>query len=185
MLLIYPPVAKPCEPPAGIAYLAGALRGHGLPCTLLDANLEGLFYLLARPATVNDTWSRRAYSKLKANIKALKTPDLYRNPARYQQAVADVNRVLEMSGKEHQLSLTLANYQDHNLSPLKSCDLLKAADQPDHNIFYGYFAERLSQLIDQEQPSMVGISLNYLSQALTSFAMIVSQFELDNYLPVL
>jgi hypothetical protein len=31
MLLIYPPAAKPCEPPAGIAHLAGALRGNGLP----------------------------------------------------------------------------------------------------------------------------------------------------------
>ena len=44
MLLIYPPVAKPCEPPAGLAYLAGALRGNDLPCTLLDANLEGQLF---------------------------------------------------------------------------------------------------------------------------------------------
>ena len=47
MLLIYPPMAKPCEPPAGIARLAGALRGHRIPCTLLDANLEGQRFLLA------------------------------------------------------------------------------------------------------------------------------------------
>ena len=42
MLLIFPPVAKPCEPPAGIAKLAGALKAHGVPCTVLDANLEGM-----------------------------------------------------------------------------------------------------------------------------------------------
>src|SRR3989337_1951299 len=31
MLLIFPPIAKHCEPPAGIAKLAGALRAHGIP----------------------------------------------------------------------------------------------------------------------------------------------------------
>ncbi|HIJ79232.1 MAG: radical SAM protein [Desulfobulbaceae bacterium] len=172
MLLIYPPLAKPGEPPAGIACLAGALRGHDLECTLLDANLEGLFYLLERPCPATDTWSRRACAKLRANIAALKNPELYRNPARYQQAVAEVNRVLEMLGKQHELSLSLANYQDADLSPLKSRDLLQAADQPEQNIFYPYFAERLSRLIEQEQPPLIGISLNYLSQALTTFAMV-------------
>ena len=172
MLLIYPPVAKPCEPPAGIACLAGALRGHDLPCTLLDANLEGLFYLLDLPFTANDTWSHRAHRNLKTHIASLKTAELYLNPARYQRAVADINRVLEMTGKQHQLSISLANYQDPNLSPLKSHDLLKAAKDPKKNIFYDYFANRLSQIIDKEQPAMVGISLNYLSQAITTFAMI-------------
>ena len=46
MLLIHPPVSKPCEPPAGIARLAGALREHGVSCTLIDANVEGLYFLL-------------------------------------------------------------------------------------------------------------------------------------------
>lgn len=60
MLLIYPPAAKPCEPPAGIPLLAGALRGNGLPCTLLDANLEGMLFLLGSTAEPDDTWGRRA-----------------------------------------------------------------------------------------------------------------------------
>ena len=59
MLLIHPPAAKGCEPPAGIARLAGAIRGHGLPCTLLDANLEGQMFLLASPPQGADTWSLR------------------------------------------------------------------------------------------------------------------------------
>ena len=98
MLLIYPPIAKPCEPPAGIAQLAGALRGHGYPCTLLDASLEGLLYLLNVPAVHNDTWSRRAYRNLQDNLAALKTQAGYSNFDRYQRAVADVNRVLELAG---------------------------------------------------------------------------------------
>jgi hypothetical protein len=39
VLLTQPPLARACEPPAGIARLAGALRRHNLPPTLLDVNL--------------------------------------------------------------------------------------------------------------------------------------------------
>jgi hypothetical protein len=116
MLLIYPPVAKPCEPPAGIAHLAGVLRGNGLPCTLLDANLEGLLFLLATADQPQDTWGRRAYRSLEANLAALRSPALYTNPDRYQRAVADVNRMLELAGLKKNITLSLANYQDTIIS---------------------------------------------------------------------
>jgi len=172
MLLIYPPVAKPCEPPAGIAQLAGVLRGSNFPCTLLDANLEGLFYLLETTAEPADTWGRRAYRNLESNLIKLRSPELYTHQDRYRRAVADVNRMLDLAGQAHNISLSLANYQDTSLSPLKSDDLLKAAGQPDQNIFYPYFSKRLPKLLEQVQPRIVGFSLNYLSQALTTFAMI-------------
>ena len=41
MLLINPPVVKPCEPPAGIARLSMALKSRGIDCRLYDANLAG------------------------------------------------------------------------------------------------------------------------------------------------
>jgi len=170
MLLIHPPIAKPCEPPAGIARLAGVLRGHGLPCTLLDASLEGLLSLLAAPHPAADNWSRRACRDAAANLAALRSPELYRNPDRYQRAVADVNRVVELAGRP-QLLLGLANYQDKELSPLNSTDLLRAASRPAGNIFYPYFSRRLTELIEETRPAMVGFSLNYLSQALCTFAM--------------
>ncbi len=172
MLLIFPPVAKPCEPPAGIALLAGVLRGHGVPCTLLDANLEGLLSLLAAPPVPSDTWGRRACRGLGDNLAALKDPQLYTNPDRYQRAVADLGRILDLVGRPHGLGLTLANYQDQLLSPLKSVDLLRAAQQPETNLFYPYFSERVPGLITTEKPALVGISLNYLSQALSAFALI-------------
>jgi hypothetical protein len=171
MLLIHPPIAKPCEPPAGIALLAGALRGHGLPCTLLDANMEVLLFLLAAPVSAADNWSRRAGRDVAANLTALRTPELYRHPGRYQRAVADLNRVVELAGRPH-LLLNLANYQNQELSPTKSTDLLKAAAQPADNIFYPYFSRRLPELIEETLPAMAGFSLNYLSQALCTFAMI-------------
>ena len=171
MLLIHPPAAKACEPPAGIARLAGAIRGHGLDCTLLDANLEGQLFLLAAPALGTDTWSLRAGRNLSENLAALRSPALYQNPSRYKRAVADVNRVLEQTGKRHHLALSLANYQDQTLSPLSSADLIQAAETPMANIFFPYFAARLPGLIEETRPALIGISLNYLSQAPTAFAM--------------
>ena len=172
MLLIHPPVAKPCEPPAGIARLAGVLRGRDIACDLLDANLEGLLYLLAAPHKPTDTWSRRACRNLAANLAALRAPQLYTNQARYQRAVVDVNRVLEQAGRQYRLTLSFANYQDGGRSPLTSGDLLKAAERPADTVFYRYFAHRLPALLDEKQPAMIGLSLNYLSQALCTFAMI-------------
>jgi hypothetical protein len=49
MLLINPPVVRPCEAPAGIARLLGTLKSHGVSCRALDANLEGLLHLLDHP----------------------------------------------------------------------------------------------------------------------------------------
>ena len=46
MLLINPPVVKPCEPPPGLAKLGGALKYHGIDCQVIDANIEGLSFLL-------------------------------------------------------------------------------------------------------------------------------------------
>lgn len=172
MLLIYPPVAKPCEAPAGIARIAGALRDHGLFCRLLDANLEGLLFLLESAPAATDTWSRRASKNLAANLANLRTPQLYASPDRYQRAVADVNRILETAGNVQGIALSLANYQDPDLSPLKSGALRQAAADHDKNIFAPYFAPRLNELIENDRPGLIGISLNYLSQANTAFAMV-------------
>ncbi|PIP42762.1 MAG: radical SAM protein [Deltaproteobacteria bacterium CG23_combo_of_CG06-09_8_20_14_all_60_8] len=172
MLLLHPPVAKPCEPPGGIARLTGFLRGHGLPCTVADLNLEGQLFLLNGPTAPTGAWSRRACRDITANLRALGTPQLYTTPARYQRAVLDVNRVLAIVGRARQIELSLANYQDSALSPLRSTDLIQAAARPEANVFFPYFAARLPQLLAASRPALVGFSLNYLSQALCTFAMV-------------
>jgi len=65
MLLIFPPVAKPCEPPAGVALLSSALKEQGLPCKVYDANIEGLLYLINSDIAPIDSWSRRALKNRK------------------------------------------------------------------------------------------------------------------------
>ena len=172
ILLIYPPVAKPSEAPAGIARLVGFLRHHGVDCTGADLNLEGLHYLLKNPPQAGDTWSRRAFKHVDKNLKAFGGSHLYQNFDRYKRAVADVNRVLEMVARKSDVDLSLANYQAEALSPLRSADLLAGAELPQNNLYYDFFSYRLSQLIDKHSPSYIGFSLNYLSQALATFAMI-------------
>ena len=173
MLLLSPPLCKPCEPPAALAYLQGALRQHNLDCTVCDLNIELIQNLLQKNknSVPDDTWSRRAAKNLERHLQGLRHKEIYQTNDRYRRAVADINRLLERAGREHGLLLSLANYQDPNLSPLKSEDLKHSAANFEHNIFFPFFAPRLDQLLSM-QKGPVGISLNYLSQALTSFAMI-------------
>ncbi len=171
MILIHPPMAKPGEPPAGITRLAGFLENHGQPCTLLDANLEALLFLVNLPIKAADTWSRRCLLHRQKNLVSLRNKHTYTNRDRYARAVNDLNHLVELTGQPG-LLLSMANYQDSELSPLNSHDLLKAADNFEHSIFYPYFAERLSEVILGSETDHVGFSLNYLSQALSTFAMV-------------
>jgi radical SAM superfamily enzyme YgiQ (UPF0313 family) len=172
MILIHPPVAKPCEPPGGIAKLAGALKRHGVKHSVLDANLEGLLYLIGGPPTASDRWTMRAFRNRSQHLQALRDPSTYRTADRYRRSVADINRLAEMAARQESVQLSLANYQDPELSALRSADLLQASRYPANNLFYPYFKNRLASLFEKAQPGVVGFSMNYLSQALSTFAML-------------
>jgi len=173
MLLIHPPVAKPCEPPAGIANLCAALLNrYGIKYTVLDANLEGLLSLLKTPPLSSDTWTKRASRHFPRHLVSLNGWDIYKDEGRYRRAIKDLNRLLEVEARPHRVRLSLANYEHEELSPVRSADLIRAAENPEDNPFYPYFTKRLTDLLKSEQPSMIGFSLNYLTQALCTFAMI-------------
>ena len=172
MLIIHPPLTKPCEPPAALAYLSAILAAHNHPCTVIDMNIEGIHSLFETPEPANDTWSRRALKAKEKNIEALQSPDIYLNLDRYKRAVSDLNRILENEGNRFNIQLSFGNYVDRQKSPLKSSDLLLAAQQPETNIFFPYFSRRLKEMVTLHHPTTIGISLNYLSQALCSFSLI-------------
>ena len=100
ILLIHPPVAKPSEPPAGVARLAGALRHHHVLCTVIDANIEGLHDLLRTLPKPTDTWSRRAWLHLDNHLQALQSMETYTHRDVYRRSVSDLNRLLFMTGKD-------------------------------------------------------------------------------------
>ncbi|MGV8057942.1 MAG: B12-binding domain-containing radical SAM protein [Smithellaceae bacterium] len=174
MILIHPPVSKPAEPPAGIAKLAGCLQANGISHEIIDANLEGLLSLLTTSAPENsgsDRWTVRAWKHREQNLSALKDGKIYRNLSRYQRAVNDINHLISQAGKDYNVDLSLSDYRDVQLTPVKVSDLLRAAERPQFNPFYPYFSSRLENALEEE-PEFIGFSLNYLSQALCTFAMI-------------
>lgn len=174
IILIHPPVSKPAEPPAGLAKLAGCLQANGIGHEIIDVNLEGLLYLITGPVPVtgkNDRWTARAWKHREKNLSALRDGKIYQSRSRYQRAVADINRLISRAGKACSIDLSLADYRDSLLTPVESGDLLKAAETPQNNLFFPFFAFRLENAL-KENPEFIGFSMNYLSQALCTFAMI-------------
>jgi hypothetical protein len=179
MLLINPPLFKPCEPPAGIAKLAGCLKRHGVKHTVLDANLEIVLDLLTpnradiiASESLPDTWTIRAHRNLSKNMQLLTTRRGYENLDRYKRAVWDINRVLQDVIRQPEVQVSLSDYKDQRYSPVSSADIMRAAEEPDKNPLYPYFQKRLLGILEKETPAVAGFSLNYLSQAICTFAMI-------------
>ena len=175
MLLIFPPIAKPCEPPAGIARLHAALQCRGIPCRILDANLESILWTLGQKQSANDTWSRRAARNASSNLSAVRDIGTYNSLDRYSRAVRDLNRSISVFTGIKGVKAGLGDYQHEEFSPVRSMDLVRAAEKPEENPFYDWFSERLPELIEgngDDAFSAVGMSLNFLSQALCAFAMI-------------
>lgn len=172
IILIHPPAAKCSELPAGIASLAGCLRANSIAHEIIDANLEGILFLLHQtPRTTSDSWTRRAIKHRDRNLTALKSIVTYQNQSRYERAVTDVNRLLDATGRPFNVHLSLADYQDKRISPARRADLIAAAEKPQDNPFFLYFQNRLLRALENH-PDWIGFSVNYLSQALCAFAMI-------------
>ncbi len=173
ILLVSPPLFKACEPPASLAFLAGALPEKSYEA--VDMNIEGQLWLLQKniqQTKGEDTWSKRAIKNGNANIQQLQQEKLYNNFARYKQVIHDANKLFSLSSTQSGLHLSFSDYQSEILSPLVSDDLLFAAENFSENIFFPFFSTRCNQIFQNRTFDWVGISLNFLSQALTAFALI-------------
>lgn len=179
ILLIHPPLSRPCEPPPGLARLAGSLRDRGKPCLVVDANMEGILHLLAGGVDAPDTFTRRAVGHLNCNLADIRSGDAFRDMGRYTRAVHEISRILAVSARQYDTQLNLNNFQHDTMSPLRSADLIRSAEQPRTNVFHPYFMSRLNAVLEEHTPRIIGLSLNFLSQALTTFAMIGHIRSLD------
>lgn len=172
VLLIHPPVAKPSEPPAGLAKISSALSSHRVSHGILDLNLECLLAFLSGQTEVSDTWTLRAKRNLTRNINVLRTWKGYTSIDHYRRAVADLHRLFQTYGTTEVSRLSFSDFQHPHLSPTRSSDLLGAAEDFEKNLFYPYFSSRVMVLAEKMGAHVIGFSLNYLSQALCTFAMI-------------
>ncbi|HYA43724.1 MAG TPA: radical SAM protein [Syntrophobacteraceae bacterium] len=172
ILLINPPLVKPTEPPPGVARLYGTLRAQGAKCAIIDANIEGILHLIEKLPPDSDSWTRRAVRNRERNLELIRSGRGYLYVQRYKRAVSDLNRLIGKCGEtQGSARLTLSDYQHPELSPVCSTHLLEAAKRYEDNPFHGYFSKRIPQAIESYSPDLVGISLNYLSQALTAFSI--------------
>ncbi len=173
ILLINPPLVKPSEPPPGIARLYGTMVAAGVKCAVIDANIEGILHLLAKSPPDSDRWTRRAVRNRPRHLELVRSVRGYLDLQRYKRAVFDLNRLICKSAQNAgPVRLSLSNYQHPELSAVRATDLLRAAENYRENPFHEYFSERISQTLELHSPDVVGVSLNYLSQALTAFAII-------------
>jgi radical SAM superfamily enzyme YgiQ (UPF0313 family) len=118
-----------------------------------------------------DTWTRRAIRNLPRHLAGLRNDSGYRHFPRYQRAVLDLNRLFQAAGRARGVNLSLANCQYQGLSPVKSLDLARAAENPEADPFFSYFSRRIRRVLEDESFGTVGFSLNYLNQAVSTFAM--------------
>ena len=172
VLLIHPPVSKPGEPPAGVARLCGALHQNGISCTAVDANLEGVHFLLGLPVRSDDAWTLNASRSVGRKIHELRSGSAFKSIGHYNRIVNDLNRLLSVHGGKTGYALGLVDLTHPVLSPLRSRDLIRCAENPENDAFYEYYSSVLLPAIVKQEPDVVGISVNFLSQALSSFALV-------------
>lgn len=172
VLLIYPPVAKPAEPPAGVAQLKSALKRAGLSCESIDANVEGQYSLIQNVPHSESRRSKMALQNRDKNSAAVHSLAALQNFDNYKRSVLELNHLLGETGRPFRAFITFTDYKQQEFLPVRSQDLLRAAERPERNPFYAYFAEQLLPYIEKTTPGVIGISLVYLSQAVTTFALL-------------
>jgi hypothetical protein len=86
--------------------------------------------------------------------------------------MSDLNYLVQSSlpGKEG-IRITPADLEMKDWSPLNESDLIQAWEHPESSPFYPWFSERLFDFLPSHNGGAVGISIGYLSQALTGMAI--------------
>lgn len=155
--------------------LTAQLRALGFRATVIDANAEALEHLVRSvPEGAGATTAeQRALRGRGRALGQLRSWSGYQHLDRYRTAVRDLTQVLGLVSPKASASpvrVGLANYLDDTLSPLSTGDLRQAAAAPETSPFLPYFRD-LAQRIAALAPRLVGLSVNYLHQALPALTL--------------
>lgn len=175
IILVYPPVARPSEPPLGLATVAGVLKRAGVVYQVLDLNAEAFHILLShdfpspRPT---DRFSKRSIARVQEYADELRSPDILNEPRRYASAISHILRALWLrtagSGGPR---FTLTDFRHPKFSPLSTQDLLCMASERSMGPVGKRLEHRLIQCLLSSKARCLGISIQYLSQALPAMAL--------------
>jgi len=175
-LIIIPPVAKPTEPTPGALAVATYLRGRGMDAEVLDLNLAFHRHLWSAPARTGTgrgpgaTRARRARTRSPRAAAALAGPEGYRDAMAYRQALADLLLAYRASGDALGVRLSPADLEIPGWSPLASGHLARAARDPGTLPIGGLLLPLARRVLEQD-PSWIGVSVTFLSQALPAFGL--------------
>jgi len=163
MLLIFPPLAKACEPAGGLPILGGALKNHSINYQIVDFNYEGQVFLLQEYF--------KTHPKKKYYLDLIQGNGGYTNYDKYIKVINELTKGLNYTSDKN-TKLTMANYSSSEYDPLNSKDLIEVANKHKDNIFYSFYKLRLTEILSKTNISRIGISLQYLNQAICTFALI-------------
>jgi radical SAM superfamily enzyme YgiQ (UPF0313 family) len=171
MILIHPPQVRNCEPPVALAHLAGALIEAGEPVTIIDGALEGYLWLTHQPA--GDTSDLQAKRVRRNESTILNFHEKFASIDKYKKKISDIKLLAStaLPVMDSGSKVSPADYQDPQLSPLKSSDLIFCWNHPEENLYFPWFTSRLKDLLEKKDQKHVGISIGFLSQALTGLAI--------------
>ncbi len=121
ILLVSPPLDNACEPPASLAFPAGALPKR--TWRVFAINLKAQLRLLKKSASETEAsgiWRKRA--------------------------VLDINKLLHLAGQKHNIQLNLSDYKSRTLSSLSVADPIHATESFAENIPYPFFTSNHAAL---------------------------------------
>lgn len=163
MLLLYPPITKACEPPGGLPLLGGVLNSHGINYEIIDMNCEGQNYLLE--IYFKEYPKKRYYRDLITNDGGYKKRDTY------VRIIKELEKGLNYK-VDNDYKLSLSNLSSSKYDSLSSKDLLNVYENYHEDPFYKYYEHRLVPILEKGKIEFIGISLQFINQALTTFALI-------------
>jgi len=175
ILLINPPTVRNCEPPVGLLKLSGALRTAGIEAVILDGAVEAFAWLTTRPAADPEDGRAQRCRKNRERLWESLSPgtsgkaEAYGSFDRYKKNISDLAYLAQSSiPTVSGIRITPADLEWKGRSPLRKEDLIHAWKHPEESPFYPWFSKRLKDFLPH---SDVGISIGYLSQALTGMAL--------------
>ena len=155
-----------------MALLAGRLRAAGVSVEVFDANIEALQQMLEQVPddAAGEITGRRALLHRRRALRQLRGAEAYDDLERHRSAVDTLRRVLRLGAEGSGARVDLGDFQDHQLSPFFRQHLMQAASVPRRWPFSEYLC-RLARRVAELRPRAVGISINYLHQALPAMAL--------------
>ncbi|MBY0296372.1 MAG: radical SAM protein [Methylobacterium sp.] len=191
--LIFPPATDPRAPHLALPYLAAVLRRAGVATTLIDADLDGLLWLLrpevvahhlrrvakAPPGRDADEIARllrrgdRLVEDVPRALAILRDRVGFYDPHAFAFARETIQDAVQLAaaGTAVRYDLCPIRYEVAGIDEQRLPDLIAASTDPRANLFEEHWRAELLPALDRERPDLVGLSIVNRQQILPGLAL--------------